>query len=80
MFLRLDPYNIQKWYRELLWQPFLNGVDFPILSLFSKIMWRNSKEDVASEVSKSGNFMAATNQECFPSSWVSQSRLSMCTG
>lgn len=52
LFLKVDPYSIQQWFQKLLWRPLVAGSDLPMLSLFSRIMWRNSKANVAAEVSQ----------------------------
>lgn len=38
------------WFQRLVWKPFLEGRESAMISLFSKIMWRSSKVDVAEEV------------------------------
>ena len=49
-FLDHAPYCVRQWYDQLAWQPYLRGDHTPILELFAKLMWRNTKEDVADEV------------------------------
>ncbi len=49
-FLGVDPYLDYKSYNQLLWTPFLNGEKSLMVKVFSDIMWRNSKCDVAEEV------------------------------
>ncbi len=50
LFLGVDPFSEFGWYKRLIWQPFLRGQEEPMLSLFARLMWRNSKADVADEV------------------------------
>ena len=50
LFLGVDPYSLLPWYNRLVWHPFLEGRESVMVSLFSKIMWRSSKADVAKEV------------------------------
>ena len=52
LFLGVEPYCLLPWYHRLVWNPFLEGRESVMVSLFSKIMWRSSKADVAEEVSK----------------------------
>lgn len=49
-FLRVEPYVADAWWKKLLWQPFLEGNWAPMLKACSKLLWRNSKQDVAEEV------------------------------
>ena len=50
LFLGVEPYSLLPWYNQLVWKPFLEGRESAMVSLFSKIMWRSSKADVAKEV------------------------------
>ena len=50
LFLGVEPYSLLPWYNQLVWKPFLEGRESVMVSLFSKIMWRSSKADVAKEV------------------------------
>ena len=52
VFLGVDPYSQLFWFNRLVWHPFMLGREGPMISLFSKLMWRNSKADVADEVQK----------------------------
>jgi len=50
VFLGVDPYSQLFWFNRLVWYPFTLGREGPMVSLFSKLMWRNSKADVADEL------------------------------
>ena len=50
LFLGVEPYSLLPWYNQLVWKPFLDGRESVMVSLFSKILWRSSKADVAKEV------------------------------
>ena len=50
-FLESRPHSIQPWWLELIWKPYRHGNPRPMIALFSNLMWRNSKTDVADEVS-----------------------------
>lgn len=50
LFLNMEPYSQGLWYRRLITEPYLQGYHRPMIDLFSTIMWRNAKEDVAEEV------------------------------
>ena len=41
---------VNAWWRKLLWQPFAEGNWAPMLKACCKLLWRNSKRDVADEV------------------------------
>ena len=49
-FLGAGPYDKTKWFNELIWLPYTRRDPHPMISLFTDLMWRNSKEDVADEV------------------------------
>ena len=49
-FLRVEPYVAEIWWKLLLWKPFAEGNWTPMLRTCSKLLWRNSKLDVAEEV------------------------------
>ncbi|XP_065889670.1 E3 ubiquitin-protein ligase SHPRH-like isoform X2 [Dysidea avara] len=49
-FLRVEPYVADAWWKKLLWRPFLEGNWAPMLKTCSKLLWRNSKRDVADEL------------------------------
>ena len=51
-FLGYRPHYIRQWWHELVWQPYRHGNPRPMIALFSELMWRKSKEDVADEVSE----------------------------
>ena len=50
-FLESRPHSIQPWWLELIWKPYRHGNPRPMIALFSNLMWRNSKTDVADEAS-----------------------------
>jgi len=49
-FLRVEPYVADAWWKKLLWRPFAEGNWAPMLKACCKLLWRNSKVDVADEV------------------------------
>ena len=49
----MEPYSQLGWFSRLVWHPFTFGREEPMVSLFSRLMWRNSKADVADEVGSS---------------------------
>ena len=50
LLLGVKPYMTKYWWNQLLWQPYLKYNLQPIAQVFSKLLWRNNKKDVASEV------------------------------
>ena len=49
----MEPYVSEGWWKALLWKPFAEGNWAPMLKACSKLLWRNSKLDVAEEVRES---------------------------
>ena len=50
LFLGVDPYCHQKWWKSLLFEPYRNGNKQPLYELLAKILWRSVKKDVIHEV------------------------------
>ena len=50
LFLGVDPYCHQKWWKGLLFEPYRNGNKQPLYELLAKILWRSVKKDVIHEV------------------------------
>ena len=50
LFLGVDPYCHQKWWKTLLFEPYRNGDKQPLYELLAKILWRSVKKDVIHEV------------------------------
>ena len=50
LFLGVDPYCHQKWWKALLYEPYKNGQRQPLCDVLAKIMWRSAKKDVIHEV------------------------------
>ena len=50
LFLGVDPYYHQKWWKSLLFEPYRNGNKQPLYELLAKILWRSVKKDVIHEV------------------------------
>ena len=50
LFLGVDPYCHQKWWKSLLFEPYRNGDKQPLYELLAKILWRSVKKDVIHEV------------------------------
>ena len=51
LLLRVEPYSTRHWWNRLLWEPYLNFNMEPIAKVFSHLLWRSNKKDVAIEVS-----------------------------
>lgn len=50
LFLGVDPYCHQKWWKTLLYEPYTNGQKQALYDILAKIMWRSAKKDVIHEV------------------------------
>jgi SNF2 family DNA or RNA helicase len=50
LLLGVEPYQNKYWWKNLLWQPYLKFNLQPIAEVFSRLLWRNNKRDVASEL------------------------------
>ena len=50
LLLGVKPYQFRFWWNRLLWEPYVNFNIEPVTELFSQLLWRNSKKDVAKEV------------------------------
>ena len=50
LFLGVDPYCHQKWWKTLLYEPYRNGQRQALYDILAKIMWRSAKKDVVHEV------------------------------
>ena len=66
LFLDLDPYSQSLWYRRLISWPYQTGREEAMVDLFSSIMWRSSKEDVAEEVGRGGEGMVCKCTRDYP--------------
>ena len=51
LLLGVEPYSTKHWWNRLLWEPYLSFNMEPIAKVFSQLLWRSSKKDVAVEVS-----------------------------
>uniref|UniRef100_F1KQI8 E3 ubiquitin-protein ligase SHPRH n=1 Tax=Ascaris suum TaxID=6253 RepID=F1KQI8_ASCSU len=49
-FIGVEPYCYSNWWNGALWLPYENGCSEPLVDLFSKIFWRNTKEDVIDQI------------------------------
>ncbi|KAM3718745.1 E3 ubiquitin-protein ligase SHPRH [Dirofilaria immitis] len=49
-FLRIQPFWNECWWRNALMKPYQIGNEKPIIDLFSKIMWRNTKKTVGNQM------------------------------
>ena len=61
LFLGVDPYCHQKWWKSLLFEPYRNGNKQPLYELLAKILWRSVKKDVIHEVLFSKVFVCLFN-------------------
>ena len=59
LFLGVDPYCHQKWWKSLLFEPYRNGNKQPLYELLAKILWRSVKKDVIHEVLFSKVFVSS---------------------
>lgn len=50
LFLGIDPYWVQQWWKVLLWEPFCHGIKEPLYSALAQILWRTAKKDVINQV------------------------------
>ncbi|KHN84478.1 E3 ubiquitin-protein ligase SHPRH [Toxocara canis] len=49
-FIGVEPYCYRNWWHGALWLPYENGCCDPLVDLFSKIFWRNTKDDVIDQI------------------------------
>nr|CAD7260465.1 unnamed protein product [Timema shepardi] len=49
-FLGLDPYNEQRWWQTLLYEPYCHRNYAPLHEVMNQIMWRTRKRDVFAEI------------------------------
>ena len=50
LFLGVDPYWVQCWWTKLLYEPYHNGDQQPLLDVVSRVLWRTAKKDVIEQV------------------------------
>lgn len=50
LFLGVDPYCNQTWWKTLLYEPYIQGNSQPLCNFLAKIMWRSAKRDVIHEI------------------------------
>ena len=50
MFLNLDPYNLEYWWKKCLYNPYIRGKTKDLERVLSKIMWRTAKKDVLDQI------------------------------
>jgi len=50
MFLNLDPYNLEYWWKKCLYNPYIRGKTRDLEKVLSKIMWRTAKKDVLDQI------------------------------
>uniref|UniRef100_A0A0N5AI10 Helicase ATP-binding domain-containing protein n=1 Tax=Syphacia muris TaxID=451379 RepID=A0A0N5AI10_9BILA len=49
-FIGIEPFSYRPWFERGLWIPYMEGDSSRMLKLFSQILWRNTKEDVADQL------------------------------
>ncbi|CAL1537482.1 unnamed protein product, partial [Lymnaea stagnalis] len=50
LFLGVDPFMVQQWFRLLLWEPFCHGFPEPMHQALSQVLWRTAKKDVIDQI------------------------------
>ena len=50
MFLNLDPYCMEFWWRKCLYQPYVKGLTKKLENILCQIMWRTAKKDVLHQI------------------------------
>ncbi|KAK7492086.1 hypothetical protein BaRGS_00016750, partial [Batillaria attramentaria] len=50
LFLGVDPYWVQQWWRVLLWEPFCHGIQEPMHEALASVLWRTAKKDVLYQI------------------------------
>ncbi len=50
LFLGVDPYWVQHWWKSLLYMPYCHGVKLPLYKAVSHVLWRSAKKDVIDQV------------------------------
>ena len=43
VFLQIDPYWAERWWRLCIFEPFTKGITKPLLDLLCKVLWRTCK-------------------------------------
>jgi E3 ubiquitin-protein ligase SHPRH len=49
-FIRQDPYNVKKWFKELLFEPFVEQDKMPMAKATSEVLWRSAKRQVIDQI------------------------------
>ncbi|KAK3576517.1 hypothetical protein CHS0354_034193 [Potamilus streckersoni] len=50
LFLGLDPYWVQQWWKALIYEPFCYGVKGPMYDLMCQVLWRTAKKDIIDQI------------------------------
>ena len=50
LFLQLDPYLVETWWKLAVYEPYCHGDNGPVLSVLKKILWRTCKKDVLDQI------------------------------
>ena len=50
MFLNVDPYCLDYWWRRCLYEPYIRGKTKDLENILCKIMWRTAKKDVLDQI------------------------------
>ncbi|KAL3881583.1 hypothetical protein ACJMK2_028004 [Sinanodonta woodiana] len=50
LFLGLDPYWVQQWWKALIYEPFCYGVKDPMYNLMCQVLWRTAKKDIIDQI------------------------------
>ena len=50
VFLQIDPYWAERWWKLCIFEPFNKGITKPLLDLLCKVLWRTCKRDVLDQI------------------------------
>ena len=50
VFLQIDPYLAERWWRLCIFEPFCHGITKPLLELLCRVLWRTCKRDVLDQI------------------------------
>ena len=50
LFLQLDPFSVEAWWRLCLYEPFCHGVHAPMQDMLCTVLWRTCKKDILDQI------------------------------
>ena len=50
VFLQIDPYWAERWWKLCIFEPFCHGTTDPLLQLLCRVLWRTCKRDVLDQI------------------------------